>query len=259
MSTILILSDITGRSRVAVRMMMAVLEARGHEVLALPTALISNTLNLGKSAKLDTTDYMLEALRVWDELGIRYDALCIGYITGIEQAKALAKIADEARARGVLTVLDPILGDGGAMYKSVTQEQAEGFKLLCGHADLILPNVTELCALTDTPYEKMSDLEAVNDAIERLCQGKRSALVKSVPAGDGRGMIAGYDAKTGWPVMVAYDKIEGPSRGGTGDLFGAMVIDALLAGKRLEDAAADAAGHVAAQIAGGEASLLPKI
>ncbi len=259
MATILILSDITGRSRVATRMMTAVLEARGHEVLALPTALISNTLNLGKSAKLDTTAYMLDALAVWDELGIRYDALCIGYITGMAQANVLAKVADDARARGVLTVLDPILGDSGAMYKSVTREQAGGFAMLCKHADLILPNVTELCALTGTPYENMSDMQAVSDAIDRLCQGKRSALVKSVPAGEGRGAVMGYDAKTGWPVMVGYDKIAGPSSGGTGDLFAAMVIDSLLAGKRLEDAAGDAAAHIAAQLTGDETSILPKI
>ena len=48
MKTILLLGDITGRSRVALRMLSAVLERAGHEVLMLPTALISNTLNLGR-------------------------------------------------------------------------------------------------------------------------------------------------------------------------------------------------------------------
>ena len=50
--TILLLGDLTGRSRVALRMLTYELEARGHEVLALPTALISNTLNLGQAAML---------------------------------------------------------------------------------------------------------------------------------------------------------------------------------------------------------------
>ena len=47
--TILLLGDLTGRSRVALRMLTGELENRGHEVLALPTALISNTLNLGRA------------------------------------------------------------------------------------------------------------------------------------------------------------------------------------------------------------------
>lgn len=259
MATILLLGDITGRSRVAVRMMTAALEARGHEVLALPTALISNTLNLGRSAQMDTTRYLLDALDVWEALGIRYDALCIGYITGMAQARALAAVLEAARARGALTVLDPILGDGGAMYTSITDEQAEGFRLLCGHASLILPNVTELCALTGAPYARMSDMQAVREAIGALCGGERSALVKSVPAGEGRGAILGYDAATGEMLTVGYDRVPGASRGGTGDLFAALVVDALLSGKSLEEATREAAAHVAAQLAGGEASLLPTL
>ena len=71
--TALLLGDLTGRSRVALRMLCAALEARGHEVLMLPTALFSNTLSLGRCATLDTTDYLLDALRVWRELDIRFD------------------------------------------------------------------------------------------------------------------------------------------------------------------------------------------
>ena len=80
--TILLLGDLTGRSRVALRMLTGELENRGHEVLALPTALISNTLNLGRAAIADTTDYLLEALETWEALGLSYDLLHVfpGYI-----------------------------------------------------------------------------------------------------------------------------------------------------------------------------------
>ena len=70
--TILLLGDLTGRSRVALRMLTYELEARGHEVLALPTALISNTLNLGQAAMLDTTDYLMQSLETWEKLGLTY-------------------------------------------------------------------------------------------------------------------------------------------------------------------------------------------
>ena len=120
-STVLLLGDITGKSRVAVRMMTAALEARGHEVLSLPTALISNTLNLGQAQILDTTGYLLDALRTWEDLGVTYDFLCIGYVTGMAQAQRLAEIADAARARSVPVLVDPILGDNGQKYRSVTE------------------------------------------------------------------------------------------------------------------------------------------
>ena len=97
--TILLLGDLTGRSRVALRMLTGELENRGHEVLALPTALISNTLNLGRAAIADTTDYLLEALETWEAIGLSYDLLYIGYVTGLAQAEKLCRVADAARAR----------------------------------------------------------------------------------------------------------------------------------------------------------------
>ena len=105
--TALLLGDLTGRSRVALRMLCAALEERGHEVLMLPTALVSNTLSLGRCATLDTTDYLLDALRVWQELGIRCDIAYIGYITGTRQAQALCGVADALRAAGVRVIRVP--------------------------------------------------------------------------------------------------------------------------------------------------------
>jgi pyridoxine kinase len=136
MKTVLLLGDITGRSRVALRMLSQVLEDRGHEVLMLPTALISNTLNLGRHEALDTTDYLLRSLNCWEALGMRYDLAYIGYITGLEQAKQLCAVADGLRAQGVSVVLDPILGDNGKRYNSVSDGQLEGMRLLCRHGPL---------------------------------------------------------------------------------------------------------------------------
>ena len=122
--TILLLGDLTGRSRVALRMLTFELEKRGHEVLMLPTALISNTLNLGRAAMLDTTDYLMESLETWKSLGLSYDLVYIGYVTGLAQAEKLCRVADDARAHGVPVVVDPILGDNGRRYNSGRSEEA---------------------------------------------------------------------------------------------------------------------------------------
>ena len=186
--TILLLGDLTGRSRVALRMLTGELENRGHEVLALPTALISNTLNLGRAAIADTTDYLLEALETWETLGLSYDLLYIGYVTGLAQAEKLCRVADAARARGVPVVVDPILGDHGRRYNSVSVEQAEAMARLIRHADIITPNLTEACLMTGQPYEN-ADVDALLDA---LGGAQTSVLVTS--AGDA---VAGKDARTG--------------------------------------------------------------
>ena len=236
-STVLLLGDITGKSRVAVRMMTAALEARGHEGLSLPTALISNTLNLGQAQILDTTGYLLDALRTWEDLGVTYDFLCIGYVTGLAQAQRLAEIADAARARGVPVLVDPILGDNGQKYQSVTDEQAEGMRLLCRNADLITPNLTEARLLTGC------DLPP-NQLVTLLSDDTHSALITSCPGETGaQGAVLGYDAYLKQPVEVSYDAVPG-HHFGTGDLFSALLVDALLRGQSLEVATRSAANGV---------------
>ena len=251
MKTVLLLGDITGRSRVALRMLSCVLENRGHEVLMLPTAMISNTLNLGKHEALDTTDYMLRALAVWQELGMRYDLAYIGYITGMEQAKALAEIADGLRAQGVKVILDPILGDNGKRYNSVSDDQLAGMQLLCAHADLITPNMTEACLLQGVEQDALSGGELARALSEKGCD----VLITSARASDGRSAMIGLAA--GEEFEIPFERVEG-HRWGTGDLFTGLMMDGLLAGADIENAAREAGEHVARQLRGEEESLLPE-
>ena len=57
----------------------------GYHVYNLPTALVSNTLNYGKYQILDTTEYMRETVKVWQELGFAFDVVMTGFIVSHEQ------------------------------------------------------------------------------------------------------------------------------------------------------------------------------
>lgn len=251
MKTVLLLGDITGRSRVALRMLSRVLEDCGHEVLMLPTALVSNTLNLGRHEALDTTDYLLRSLDTWQALGMRYDLAYIGYITGMEQAKALADVADALRAQGVPVVLDPILGDSGKRYNSVSDGQLEGMRLLCRHADLITPNMTEACLLLGEGYDPARGAAHARTLGEMGCD----VLVTSAETADGSPAMIGSGAAG--EFVIPFARVPG-HHWGTGDLFTGLLMDGLLGGKALETAAREAGEHVARQLRGEEKCLLPE-
>lgn len=250
MKTVLLLGDLTGRSRVALRMLCAVLEARGHEVLMLPTALISNTLNLGRHAALDTTDYLLESLAAWEALGLTADLAYIGYITGMEQAQKLADVADGLRERGVPVVLDPILGDGGRKYNSVKEGQVQGMRLLMRHADLITPNLTEACLLAEEAYRE----DGGEALAETLAQNGCGVLITSARA-EGGDAVIGRTADEAF--VLPYERVPG-HRWGTGDLFTGLLIDGLLLGRTAREAARMAGAGVERQLRGEEESLLPR-
>lgn len=250
MKTVLLLGDLTGRSRVALRMLCAVLEARGYEVLMLPTALISNTLNLGRHAALDTTDYLLDSLAAWEALGITADLAYIGYITGMEQAQRLASVADGLRERGVPVVLDPILGDGGRKYNSVNEGQVEGMRLLMRHADLITPNLTEACLLAEEAYRE----DGGEVMAETLAQNGCGVLITSARAEGGDAVIGRTEDGT---FVLPFERVPG-HRWGTGDLFTGLLIDGLLLGRTAREAAHMASAGVERQLRGEEESLLPR-
>lgn len=230
MANILLLGDITGKSCVAVRMMTRELEKRGHEVMCLPTALISNTLNLGRAEVLDTTEYLQKSLDLWEEMGMTFDVVSIGYITGMAQAKALCAVAERLRKKGATVLLDPILGDRGKKYNSITEEQVDGMRLLCEYADLITPNATEAGLLVRR--DEVPEAYAV-----LLSRGERSVLITGCEgANEEEGSIIGYDAKKDDRVDVRFERVPG-HHFGTGDMFAAFLIDGLSRGWSLEKSA----------------------
>ena len=110
-------------------------------------------------------------------------------------------------------------------------------RLLCRHADLITPNLTEAELLVGEalPPQRLADM---------LYADARSVLITSCPGrDDAQGAIVGIDHPSGMRVDVRYDTVPG-HHFGTGDLFSALLVDALLRGQSLEGAARSAANGV---------------
>lgn len=255
----LLLGDITGRSRVAVRMLTCVLEERGVEVLALPTALISNTLNLGRHEALDTTDYLISSLKAWEEIGLSWDMVHIGYITGSAQAEKLCAVADAQREKARFVVLDPILGDNAKKYNSVSDDQMEGMRRLMAHADLITPNLTEAALLSGIAYDRAASGEENKRMIGILSgEGTRSVLITSARSKDGTHAMIGFDAETGDHFEIPYEPLN-VSRGGTGDLFSAVLMQLLMVRMSLADAAQFAGYAVEGELRKEKSRYLPEI
>ena len=114
-------------------------------------------------------------------------------------------------------MVDPILGDNGRRYNSVTMEQAEAMKRLVRHADVITPNLTEACLLTDTPFAD-ADVQAL---LDKLGETGKSVLITS--AGD---TVAGLDVQTGERFCIPFERVPG-EHWGTGDRFCALLLDGL--------------------------------
>ena len=118
---VLLINDLAGYGKVALSAMIPVLSHLKINIYNLPTALVSNTLDYGEFAILDTTDYMQNTLSIWKHLGFHYDAISTGFILHEKQASLIADYCIEQSKKGVKIFCDPIMGDDGKLYNGVNE------------------------------------------------------------------------------------------------------------------------------------------
>lgn len=240
-SSILLISDLAGYGKVATAAMLPILSYMEYRVFNLPTMLISNTFRYPKSCTLDTTEYIQQVLPVWKELGFHFDAIATGYMVSEKQARIVAEYCKEQAVTGTAVYVDPVMGDSGQLYNGVTEEAVRAMREMVSVADLIFPNYTEACYLTDTPYLKDGITEEeVRELIKKLRHiGARSVIITSLKIRNNNleqphSAVAGYNAENDEFFLLPYTEIpiELP---GTGDVFSAVLIGHLLRNKPLKE------------------------
>ena len=247
MKKICCVNDMPGVGKIALSAMIPILSAKGVDVTCLPTALVSNTLDFGKFDILDTTDYMENTVDIWDELGFSFDCISTGFMVNPQQVDVVEKLISKQKD-DALVVVDPIMGDEGKLYNGMTDLNVSIMRKLSARADILIPNLTEACFLTDLfiGENRITDEQACNllDACRNL--GAKSVVITSVTTSEGNYVI-GYDHLAGEVFKIGFDMID-VRFPGTGDIFSASLIGDVLDGACLRDATSNAMKTVSAII-----------
>lgn len=232
---VLLINDMCGYGKVALAAMIPIVTHAGHVTYNMPTCVVSNNLELGKFAIIDTTDHIRKTIDVYDELGFEFDAISTGFIVSVEQARVISEYCQRKAANGARIFVDPIMGDEGHLYNGVGEVNVESMKELVKIADVIVPNYTEATYLTGITYkENITEKEAI-EVVEALREmGTKSVIITSTMI-DGQTEVVGYDHVADEYFRLPYEVV--PVRiPGTGDIFSAVLLSDVLNGKGLRDA-----------------------
>ncbi len=239
------INDLSGIGRASLTVAIPVLSVMGVQCCPLPTAILSAQTGFEHYSFVDFTPHMRDYFDKWQQEHMPFDALYTGFLGSAEQIAIVHEIAahmpDDA-----FVLVDPVMADNGKVYATYTDEMCRGMRDLVRIADIVTPNITEACILTDTPYQGE---EIDDDTALTLCKGVAALGPQTV-------VLTGVRlSKThiGCYVYQAADAssvlIEKPfSTGrypGTGDLFASVLCGALLRGDDMETAVDLAAGFVA--------------
>ena len=241
--TVLAIHDLPGFGRAALSVIVPVLSCLGVQAVALPTAVLStHTGGLGTPAKLSNPGYGPAALAHYQRLGLRFDCIYSGYLADPTQAK-LVEQAFELWPRA-LKVVDPVLGDGGRLYKGLGADMVPAMYNLCSKANLIVPNVTEAALLLGDPLPGVGSSEQAAEQAARLTRIAPQVVVTGVTGlSDGRCIGCVGAARGGQGYSVKTPLIPRKSLG-TGDIFGAVLVGRILQGNVPQAAVQAAAAFV---------------
>ena len=240
---VLCIHDLSGMGRCSLAVILPVLSVMGAQPVALPTvARSTHTGGLGDPARLDGSTYGAQALEHYRALGVEFDCIYTGYLGG----EAQVALAEKAFALwpAAKKVVDPVMGDNGKAYSTVTPALIDRIRALCQVADLILPNYTEAQLLLQrTPQTEPLTDEAAQALADELPDLAPGAVVTGLPLGQYIGCAGSGSDR--FLVKKLHIRRSFP---GTGDLYGAVLIGSLLQGNALSAAADNAAEFVALAI-----------
>lgn len=246
--------DLSCFGRCALTVISPALSAMGYQVVPIPTCLLSShTGGFTDMSFLDLTDTMQDIYDHFDRLDLKFDAIYSGFLGNHSQIEMVRKFIDRFGGDDTLVFVDPVMGDGGALYSTYTEELMRGMIKLCHGAHVITPNLTEACFLTDTEYRDTSHMtrDELSEFADELCAklehtGAEKTVITGLHYGDDKLCVCGRDNVSGQTYMYYFDRVM-KNYPGTGDLFASVLLGAIMRKDSFEDAiklASDFTGRV---------------
>lgn len=242
---IALVNDITGYGRCSITVELPIISALKVEACVLPTAILSVHTGFPSYYMEDFTDQMTPYIDSWRQNGVTFDGISTGFLGSRKQIDIVAAFIREFKGPKTKVIVDPVMGDKGRLYSSYTPEMCRDMRRLLAYADVITPNVTEACQLTDREYKAEDtwtddELTEMADALTK--EGPRQIVFTGIHRGRN---IGNFIYEAGEAVQWVWSEAVSTDRSGTGDVFAAIVAASVVKGESLATGVAKAADFIA--------------
>ena len=230
--------DLSGFGRCSLSVILPTLSVMGVQVCPVPTTVFStHTGGLGSVEQRDLSDFTLPCLEHYRRLGLEFECVYSGFLSSQEQIDHCLKFF--STYQDALAVVDPVMGDHGRPYRTITPQMRSRLGELVRVADIITPNLTEACMLLKIPYfnEGLSRAQAKSLLVRLSELGPNYVVITGAPMASGSIANIGYDRQNNsfWYIDCDYVPVSYP---GTGDLFASALTAAIFTGRTTREAVA---------------------
>lgn len=193
----------------------------------------------------------------WKKLDLKFEGITSGFLGSVRQIEIVKEFIEKFRTGRTRVIIDPVIGDNGKPYPIYTEQMCQAMKELVAYADILTPNLTECCILTDTPYKETGwRKEELFTMVRKLAQvGAQKIVVSGIRMGQYIGNVVYEQGKE--PKLIRCKRV-GHERSGTGDIFAAIIAADCVNGVEFEISVRKAAGFIKKCIAVTEQYDIPK-
>ncbi|MDD8048671.1 MAG: pyridoxamine kinase [Thomasclavelia sp.] len=237
---IALINDVTGYSKCSIAAMLPIVSAMGVEGIIIPTAILSINTYWDNYYFDDYTNRMNEYIKTYKDLNLHFDGIATGFLGSTKQISIVIDFIKHFKKEDNFVLVDPVMGDHGKLYPTYNKDMREKMRSLIPYANIITPNLTELCALLDTKYPTTT---ISNDTLYDMCKqlsklGPEKIVVTGLDRGD---YIANFIYEKGKDYEVIETKRIGNDRSGTGDVVSAVIAGSMINGSSFKQAVSKAA------------------
>lgn len=244
-----VINDLSGFGKCSLSAAISVLSVMGHEACPMPTAVLTNQTGYKDFYSVDMTDAMPNYAKMWQMLGKSFDAIYSGFVSSERQIDIISDFIEKFRTSDTLVLVDPVMGDNGKSYATYTKSICDKMCSLAKSADIITPNLTEFCIITDTDFEYLNSFEQSNLFFEKISDVAMSYIkrtgqqlvVTGINAGDM--LYNGVFMTDRQPAFISSAQY-GNGFSGTGDLMASIICGSLLNGIDLVEAVKKASAFI---------------
>ena len=240
---ILTIQDISGVGQCSLTVALPIISVCGIETSVLPTAVLStHTGGFTGFTFRDLTEDIPSIQSHWQKENITFDAIYTGYLGSKKQVEYVIDILKSMGNKNSVNIIDPAMADKGKLYTGFDQSFADTMKKLVPHADFLLPNITEACFLTDTPYNDNPDEAFIKEVMTKLYKmGAKTVILTGEAFNKDKTGAVIYDGRE----FLCYEHQRlAQSCHGTGDIYASAFTGSLMRGKSVFESVKIAADFV---------------
>ena len=219
---IAVIEDIAGFGRCSMTVALPVISAMQVQCCIVPTAIFSNHTAFPQYFFDDYTERMPAYIDKWKTLDLEFEGIYSGFLGSERQIEIVAGFIDDFRTERTQVVIDPVMGDNGRAYATCTPALCARMRELLGRADILTPNLTEACILTETVYRPSGwkKAEIVELAQKLSAMGPGKVVITGIRQGE---YIANFVYDRGENLRFLRTQRVGTERCGMGDLFASII------------------------------------